>query len=198
MAEKYLMVSLEDERAKHISEVLGNKTCKKILDLLSEKELTETEIAETLKIPLNTVDYNIKKLLKTNLIEKTKNYFWSTKGKKIPVYKISNKFIVISPKKSKSYFKPIIPAIVLSTILTFFVWLFSRTAYFSQRVAVEENVEALKGAAEVAGAQAQTSFTLQSFLASIPSWGWLLIGVLIAIISYLVILIISWKRLIKL
>ena len=29
---KFLLVSLEDERAKHLADVLGNKTCNKIID----------------------------------------------------------------------------------------------------------------------------------------------------------------------
>lgn len=194
MAEKYLMVSLEDERTKHISEVLGNKTCKKILDLLSEKESTETEIAKNLKLPLNTIDYNIKKLLKSNLIEKSKNYFWSSKGKKIPVYKISNKFIVISPKKPKNYFKPAIPAVAISALLTFLIWLFSRYSV-SVRMA-GESPEMLKGVTEMAEAQATSAF--QSFFISMPSWAWFLAGALIALAVYIIILIISWKRLIKL
>lgn len=196
MAEKYLMVSLEDEKTKHISEVLGNKTCKKILDLLSEKESTETEIAKTLKFPLNTIDYNIKKLLKSNLIEKSKHYFWSVKGKKIPVYKISNKFIVISPKKPKNYFKPAIPAVVISALLTFLIWLFSRAPYYSVRMAAEESPEMLKGATEMAEAQAPSAF--HSFFISMPSWAWFLAGALIALAVYIIILIVSWKRLIKL
>lgn len=187
--EKYLMISLEDERAKYISEVLKNNTCKKILDLLSEKELTESEIAKTLKLPLNTTDYNIKKLLKADLIETTKNYFWSIKGKKIPVYKVSNKFIIISPK-SKNYFKPMVLSILISCALTFLIWFFSSSF---QRMTIEETM--LKATPEMAEAK---SFAFQSFLLSLPSWAWFLAGSLIALVIYAIILIISWKRLIKL
>lgn len=98
MEEKYVMFSMDDDRIKYLSESLSNPSCKKILDLLSEQELTETDIAKQLKIPLNTVDYNIKKLIKAGLIEKT-SHFWSIRGKKMPVYKVSNKQIIISPKK---------------------------------------------------------------------------------------------------
>ena len=37
MDDKFIMFGLDDERSKDIAEVLGNKTCKKIIDYLSEK-----------------------------------------------------------------------------------------------------------------------------------------------------------------
>jgi len=97
MTEKYLLVSLEDKRVKKISEALSNKTCKKILDYLSEHEATEVDISHKLNIPINTVDYNIKNLISSGLIE-SKSHFWSVKGKKMPSYTISNKKIIISPR----------------------------------------------------------------------------------------------------
>ncbi|MBI2631720.1 beta-propeller domain-containing protein [Candidatus Pacearchaeota archaeon] len=97
--EKYLNVDLNDPRSAAIAEVMTNKTCKKILDLIAEKEMSESDISSLLNIPLNTVGYNIKKLLDAGLIEKCKNFFWSVKGKKIPTYKLSNKKIIISPRR---------------------------------------------------------------------------------------------------
>ena len=97
--DKSIQISLGDEKAKDVAEVLGNKTCNKILDYLVENEGTVSEISDKLNIPLNTVDYNIKKLVKAGLIESS-SHFWSVKGKKMPAYKISNKKIIISPKSS--------------------------------------------------------------------------------------------------
>lgn len=99
MDDKHILVSLGDDKVKQIGEVIGNKTCNKILDLLAENEMTVTDISKKLKIPLNTTDYNIKKLVKAGLIEKA-SHFWSIKGKKIPVYRVSNRKIIISPKRS--------------------------------------------------------------------------------------------------
>lgn len=72
MSKKYLMFSLDDERAKDLADVMSNKTSKKIVDYLAEKDASVSDIAGDLKMPLNTVDYNVKKLLKTGLIEKKK------------------------------------------------------------------------------------------------------------------------------
>lgn len=97
--DKFILMNLDDDRSKNIAEVLGNKTCKKILDYLSDvAEASENDIAKSLSIPINTVEYNLNKLIKSGLIDKTKNFFWSVKGKKIPMYGLSNKKILISPK----------------------------------------------------------------------------------------------------
>lgn len=97
-----LQISLDDSRSQKIAEVLTNKTAKKILITLSEKDMNESDIAAALKIPLNTVGYNIKKLLSAELIEKTPRTFWSSKGKRMNFYTVANKKIVISPKKIQS------------------------------------------------------------------------------------------------
>jgi len=112
MTEKYIIFSLDDEKTKKVAEVLSSQACKRILDLLSEKDLTEKEIALNLDMPLNTAEYNIKKLIAVNLIEQ-KSHFWSIKGKKMPVYTISNKKILISPKSTIKPFL-IAPLIILS------------------------------------------------------------------------------------
>jgi len=95
------MISLEDEKSRKLGEAISNPTCKKIISLLAEKELSATEISREIKIPMNTLDYNLKKLISSGIIEKSK-HFWSVKGKKIPTYKVVNKVIVIQPKKTSS------------------------------------------------------------------------------------------------
>lgn len=114
MTEKYLMLDLNDENSQEIAEIMTNKTCKLILNFLVEKDGSETDISRDLKLPLNTIDYNVKKLLKNGLIEKTKDYFWSVRGKKIPMYKIANKKILIS---TKPRFKGILPAMLISGLV---------------------------------------------------------------------------------
>lgn len=119
MDKKYLLVSFEDERTKIIADILGNKTSGKIIDFLSEvKEASEKDISDKLSLPLNTVEYNLKKMIKAGLVEETKNFFWSPKGRKIKMYKFSNKSIVISPKSNKisSEIKQIIPMAFISGV----------------------------------------------------------------------------------
>jgi DNA-binding transcriptional ArsR family regulator len=113
MADKNaLMIDLDDERAEKIAEVITNKTCKKILSALAEKEMSESEISSELGIPLNTVGYNIDKLIGAGLIEKAEKSFWSVKGKKVHSYRVSNKRIVISPKRK--LVRGVLPAVLVA------------------------------------------------------------------------------------
>ena len=74
MDDKFILMGLEDSRAGHVAEVLKNKTCKKILDFLADtKEASELDISKGLGMPINTAEYNLKKLIKAGLVEKTKN-----------------------------------------------------------------------------------------------------------------------------
>ncbi len=115
-------MNMNDERSKHVAEILANKTCKKIVDYLAEvKEVSEKDISDALKMPINTVEYNLQKLLKSGLVEKTKNFFWSRKGKKILTYKLAKKHIVISPSSNSSkpnmnLLKTLIPVIAVIAV----------------------------------------------------------------------------------
>ena len=111
MTEHYVSIDLDDARAGKIAEVLGNKTCKKILGLISEKEMSQSELSESLKMPLNTLDYNIKKLVEAGFIEPNKGFLWSIKGKRILKYRAVNRKIIITPRFG---LKGIIPMVVIS------------------------------------------------------------------------------------
>jgi uncharacterized secreted protein with C-terminal beta-propeller domain/ribosomal protein S25 len=124
MNDKFISINLNDKRSKKIAEVLGNKTCKKIIDYLAEtKQVSEKDIADFLNIPINTAEYNLKKLLETGLVEKTKNFFWSKKGKKILMYKLAKKHIIISPKSKPNLtaLKTIIPVIATIAFLAILI-----------------------------------------------------------------------------
>src|SRR3989338_11196653 len=129
MSDKFIMMGLDDERSKKMAEVMGIPTCKKILDYLADtNEASQKDISGALNIPMTTLDYNIKKLLDVGLIEKTKNFFWSAKGKKIPMYKLARKHIVISPKSTKPNLiglQTILPLIAIFAVALLLVLLLS-------------------------------------------------------------------------
>ncbi|HKL23278.1 MAG TPA: helix-turn-helix domain-containing protein [Candidatus Nanoarchaeia archaeon] len=126
--DKFIMVSMGDSKTKSLADVLGSKTCKKIIDYLAEHdEASQKDLSDALKIPMNTMDYNMKKLLASGLVQKRKNFFWSKKGKKILMYELSNKSIVISPKKSfGEKMKTLVPGFMLAIVGTFAVWVYGR------------------------------------------------------------------------
>jgi len=202
----FMLVSLEDSKSKAISEVLGSKTCKKIIGYLSErKEASQQDLSNALDIPMNTLDYNIKKLLESGFIQKRKNFFWSKKGKKILMYELSNKSIVISPKKSSSTkFKSILPAFILTAAGTFAVWTYEKVSYAANyskgniiapaiNYAEESSQDILLKGAEVASSTGISS-DYSSLAVSAPTliWPWFLAGALLIILT---ISIINWKKL---
>ncbi|MDD5191720.1 MAG: beta-propeller domain-containing protein [Candidatus Nanoarchaeia archaeon] len=120
MGDKFVLFGLDDENSKSVAEVIGNKTCKKILNFLGDvKEASEKDISDKLGMPINTVEYNLNKLVKSGLVDKAKNFFWSVKGKKIPMYKLARKHIIISPNKKPdlNYLKSILPVIAVAVVL---------------------------------------------------------------------------------
>lgn len=180
------MIDLDDPRTAKIADVISNKTTKRILSLLAEQELSETELSKLLEIPLNTIEYNINKLEETGLIEKAHGFFWSEKGKKIYKYKVSNKKIVISPKTK---IKGIIPSLVITTILAILIWIFTGTGQIVQK-ANDEPVTILKEAASTASSSSGIPPAITDTSSNIPSilsnsspntWAWFLLGAFIAL-----------------
>ena len=115
--EKFILVSLEDDKAKKLAEVISNNTCRKILDKLSEKEYTETELSEHLKIPISTIHYNLKHLLQAKLVETTE-FHYSKKGKEVQHYTLSNQYVIIAPKNIKEGLRERLEKIIPSAVLT--------------------------------------------------------------------------------
>ncbi len=188
---KFMLVSMEDETSKSVAEVLGSKTCKKIINYLSEKEASQKDLSDALGIPMNTLDYNIKKLLDSGFIQKKKNFFWSKKGKKIIMYELSNKSIIISPKKSTGEkIKSILPAIILTAVGTFAIGVFEKINFASRNLQTPQSMSDASFGVEMVSKipETPTMITPQTF----PLWGWFLLG---SIISILIIAIINWRKL---
>lgn len=127
MTEKFIMVDLENDSSKEIANIISNDTSRKILDYLSDHTASEGDIAKALKVAPSTVNYNIKQLLKNDLI-KVKEFFWSAKGNKVNVYTVSNKLIVIAPKKSefKNRLKDLFGVLGVGVIISGVIYSFNR------------------------------------------------------------------------
>ncbi len=190
-SEKFIMVSLDDEKSKDLANVISNDTSRKLLDYLSEKESSESDIAKDLGLPLSTVHYNIQNLLKNNLIE-VKDFYWSGKGNKVNIYTIAKKFIVIAPKGSKvpSAIRSLIPVVLISIAATALITLGSRN--FPQRFAESVPMPAKEASIEQSVSIGTSIAPKLSFL---PSYAlWFLAGSLFAIIIYLLIYMIRRKK----
>lgn len=195
---KYLLLDLNDARSKSLAEVLSSKKCKKIIEYLSEtKEASEKDLSDALKMPLNTLEYNLKKLIKAEMVEKNKNFFWSKKGKKIPMYSLSEKSIIIRPKSKKisSKLKTILPVALLSLAGAFLI----KTTYPLIKKAKESvKSSSIERASDLVSISQESSVasTVSQTSEQIISTGNLLgasflLGAIIALTVYIVL---TWER----
>ena len=127
---KFILVNLEDTKSKELAQVISSDTARKILNLLSDKPYSETDIAQKLNIPLTTAHYNIQHLLKAEVIE-IKDFLWSEKGKKIQLYQLSNKLIIIAPKTTTASFmeklREIIPVALIGLLTSAGIYAYQLT-----------------------------------------------------------------------
>lgn len=124
VSKNFLLISLEEKKIKKIADVINNDTCRKIIDSLSKKESTESELAKELNAPLSTIHYNIKQLQEAGLVV-VEEFHYSKKGKEVNHYKLANKYILITPVNTDSKIidaiKKIIPlAIITAVVATIF------------------------------------------------------------------------------
>ena len=97
--EKLLILPLNDKNSKEISQIISNDTARNILEAIASEPLSTSELAEKLRIPLSTVQYNLDKLNNAGLVkvERTK---YSEKMKEVKTYAPQRKFVVIVPEKT--------------------------------------------------------------------------------------------------
>jgi DNA-binding transcriptional ArsR family regulator len=187
MGNNYIAIDLNDSRSDKIAEVISNKTCKRILNLIAEGEMSESEIAGELELPINTVGYNIKNLASAGLIETTKNVLWSVKGKRVLKYKVSNKKIIISPK---SMFKGILPGLLVLAGATYLVKMATTNIYIASESKTVElassGVQASSGVAMDAINVAH-NLTVNGGVMSAPVWMWFAFGGLVAMLIYYIL-----------
>ena len=173
--ETFIMVSLEEEKAKKLAEVISNNTSRKILDHLAKKEASESELAKELSLPISTVHYNIQLLLKTNLVQ-SKEFTWSDKGKEINIYTLSKKYIIIAPSgtKVKESFKNILPATLITFAIAGLIQLYYKTQF--------------KEFDSISAPAAESALTKTAMVTTqIPNYAlWFLLGSLSIIIIYLI------------
>ncbi|MFH1331937.1 MAG: helix-turn-helix domain-containing protein [archaeon] len=204
-SEKFIIVSLEDEKSKDLANVISNDTSRRILSFLSEKEASESDISKALGLPPSTVHYNVQHLLKNNLIE-VKDFYWSDKGNKVNIYTIAKKLIVIAPKGAKvtSAIKSLIPVALISLAAAAVIHFVSNRV--NAPLAISQGAGDLMrtGVPEAAEAPAKEAAIEQTVvtLAQPTFWStifsnysvWFLLGAVFAIIIYLIIYFVRRKK----
>jgi len=167
--ERFILASLEDKESKDLAQVIASNTARKILDLLSKEDLSESEISNKLNIPITTIEYNIQQLLKAKLIE-TKEFKWSEKGKKIKYYKVSNKLIIIAPKSQSLFLdkiKTIIPVALIGLAISGIIYWYKPKEFVSMK-----STEMLAASPMLEGSvQSQPAYALYFLLGTIITIG---------------------------
>lgn len=195
--ETLMLLSMKDSKA--VADALANKTAQKILSYIAEnKEATESELAEKLNVPLPTIHYNIQQLKNSNLL-KTKEFFWSKKGKKMRVFTLAKKYIIIAPSKSKTSLKQLkglLPVAIISVIGAGLIALFqkSKTTLLDSGQNIAANIPETAGKTLAEEATKQTTDAIANNITQIPQTIqelnialWFLLGSLFAIILVFII-----------
>jgi len=214
--ETFLLVSLNEKKAKRLAEVISNNTCRKILDHLAKGEASESEISKELDIPISTVHYNLKHLVDAKLV-KADTFHYSPKGKEMLHYRLANQYVIIAPESTKhsirEKLKSIIPAATITVALGTVAQLLYRSKFNETLMMTRANLEAeaapmamkaaesapMMGAVESAdmamatadlAAEAAPSVeqTTREFLISdVNVFLWFLLGAFLFLVSYLFI-----------
>lgn len=178
------MIDFNDPRAASVAEVISNKSCKKILSLLASSEFSESELASKSGLPVSTVNYSMKKLVASGLVEKTRHLI-SSKGKSVPMYRVSEKHIVISPK---TLVRGTLPAIFVGAALALGLKFWGDYSVKAVNDAGGNEV------AKFATTQVQdisSGVVTSTIVNSSNAWAWFFIGTLIAV---LVVLLWNWSK----
>ena len=194
----FILLSMEDDKIKKISNVISNDSCRKILDYLAAKESTESELAVTLGIPISTVHYNLQQLTEAGLVS-AEEYHYSEKGKEVNHYKLANKYIIIAPKNTygiKEKLKSILPVALIAGGAALVIQLVSKFI-LNGTISTEQAMMAARdvGMAKIAAAPMQESAiqtaqqTAEAVQAVSPYSNialWFLIGAVFALLIYLI------------
>ena len=182
MAKKnFLLLSLDDSQAKKVANIMGNDSCRKILDYLADREATESELSKNLSIPISTVHYNLQQLMDAKLID-SEEFHYSPKGREVSHYRLANKYIIITPKKVtgiKQKLMGILPAVLLAAGVAGIIQLVSR---YAQEPVMETMA---------AKSMAYDSFAMAAPAVQTSIWQstalWFLIGALFGLAAYSII-----------
>ncbi len=190
----FLLLSLEDDKAKKLANVISSDVCRKLLDHLAKKESTESELSKELSIPISTVHYNLKQLVDAGLV-KNDEFHYSEKGKEVNHYSLVNKYIIIAPKNTENIaakIKRIIPAFLAVAVTGAIVQIFSninKAAYPESGTIRTAEPMLSKGIADMAMSQEvnRSAANIVQNTINEPSIAlWFVTGALFALIVYLI------------
>jgi hypothetical protein len=149
MSEDILILEPGDERAQKIARAISSQTAGDILNQMKEGNYTASQLADSLDLPLTTVQYHLENLVSAailNVIDKK----WSKKGREIKIYGLRNQVVIVAPRpgdvrslllKYASLFGIVLLAgVVMFTLLTMFATPGSFTSPVLEKSATGDDV----------------------------------------------------------
>ncbi|AIF69676.1 hypothetical protein PAP_06395 [Palaeococcus pacificus DY20341] len=92
-------ISVDDEKAKELAQILINDKALSILRLLQEESLSASDISARLNLPLSTVVYHLDKMSRVGLIEIAGKRY-GKRLQEVKLYRASPKPILLMPAKT--------------------------------------------------------------------------------------------------
>ncbi|MBT3464682.1 helix-turn-helix transcriptional regulator [archaeon] len=149
--------------------------------------MTETQIAKELNIPLSTAHYNLNLLVKSDLVNDDQ-FTYSKKGKKINHYSLSNKYVIIAPKKSSKIFdklKDFLPIVLISGLASLVIKYFSEANLKISNIAAGRSTDLIQNEFAESMALDVATKSVEPTLSFVPNYDlalWFLAGSLFAIL----------------
>jgi DNA-binding transcriptional ArsR family regulator len=178
--ESFMLLSLKEGQSKRLAQVIGNETCRRILDYLADRDFTtESTAAKDLGLPLSTVHYNLKALRESGLVV-ADEFHYSGKGKEVPHYRLAKKYIIIAPREERGVLDRLKKLWPLAAVAVGVAAVMEAVQRFlldsGEKVAADAGVRML---AESAPRAAEEASRFPS-----PVTVWFLVGTLFAIVAF--------------
>ena len=112
MNDKVNIIELND--ASSLAKIISSKTAHEIIRFIGDNDkCTASQIKTGLNLPASTVHYNIKALVESEIVDDSQ-FSYSSKGKEVCHYSLTNKILIVVPKKQDimSQLKAFVPGLL--------------------------------------------------------------------------------------
>ncbi len=164
MDDTFRLVKLS--QASEVAKVISNKTAQTIIEFIgSKKKATASQIAKNLKLPASTVHYNMKALVKGEIVDDSQ-FTYSSKGKTIIHYSLTNNILVIVPESRDKFsllnsMKALVPSLLGVGVLgAIYAWI------QSSRIVAGSSSFQLKNIPQESGAVAADTIQEEAMMAA--------------------------------
>jgi DNA-binding transcriptional ArsR family regulator len=99
MAEDVILLEPGDLRAQKIAKAMASQTAGDILHQIGDGPKSLTDLADNLKLPMNTAKYHLENLLDAGLIAVAETKY-SVKGREVKIYTLTNQLLIVAPRHS--------------------------------------------------------------------------------------------------